>query len=368
MEKYRKLVDRYLKGEDLQGYKLEELENNIMFMKQVLIQSHDPKMYQFCSLRLKTNYAFVSFVVDLFKDDFDFISKVANEYLRLINNPNVIDSIELMIKLNDLGLSKSKHSLNVFALKSLSFRLKEQSSISLAISHLNKDMQDEIGLGFMIILSDYGTSEIITKYFAKSYIQSIFYDNSIGNLEDVIHHEFKTTTDLLRYGVNNFLIAFIRRYDSYLADYVACHIDVLNDIKGEIEYIYRNWESYIKNSNERKINIFVQDIERYMEDFQGNLSEYDVIEFVGKRLGLMPLFSKEIGIRDDDNLDYAESVISGKKVEIDDYQLLTFALDDAHRLFKEDIIDTDNSDYDSLLISQGSVQDQPGKIYNITDK
>ena len=74
-----KLVKDYVEGNDIEN--IEELEDNLTFMKNVIRYTQDKKMIHFCSDRLKNDYEFIKFIVNYFKSDLEFICKIADEFL-----------------------------------------------------------------------------------------------------------------------------------------------------------------------------------------------------------------------------------------------------------------------------------------------
>ena len=101
MSKYNKsLIYDYINGNDIENYNVEELENDYEFMKLVINVSKDKNIYKLCSDKLKNNYEFIKFIIYKFKNDIDFICKVANSYLDITNNE--IEEIELNIIMSEL--------------------------------------------------------------------------------------------------------------------------------------------------------------------------------------------------------------------------------------------------------------------------
>ena len=80
MNKYdNKIVNDYINGNDIDDFNIDDLENDSMFMKKVIVASNDKNFYRLCSDRVKKDYNFIKFVIYKFKEDIEFISKVADE-------------------------------------------------------------------------------------------------------------------------------------------------------------------------------------------------------------------------------------------------------------------------------------------------
>ena len=75
------LIKKYVNGEDLEEYSIEQLENDTDFMISVISYTDDYKMYSSCSEEVKKDYELVKYLVLKFKDKKDFIIKVADYYL-----------------------------------------------------------------------------------------------------------------------------------------------------------------------------------------------------------------------------------------------------------------------------------------------
>ena len=78
----RKLIWDYINGYYIEN--VDALENDYKFMMDVINITRDKNMYNLCSEEIKSNYEFVMFVIDLFKDDIDFICEIANQYINVV--------------------------------------------------------------------------------------------------------------------------------------------------------------------------------------------------------------------------------------------------------------------------------------------
>ena len=57
------LIEKYINGDDLGEYSIEQLENDKDFMTSVINYTNDVKMYSLCSDELKKDYEFVKYLV-----------------------------------------------------------------------------------------------------------------------------------------------------------------------------------------------------------------------------------------------------------------------------------------------------------------
>ena len=203
----QKLIWKYINGEKIPN--VDKLENDYIFMMQVIKITRDKKMYNLCSKEIKENYQFTKFMVETFKFDKKFIIEIASNYLKKFGEEN-IKSIELIFLMCEL----LNESSNYFETDSLSFYLKrnliyleEKAIIEASLQEEDEITKQELGLGFIYILyDDLGESEIITKYFAKMYLNEIFYNNKEYSLEQLIHKHFLTNNDLLSVGIKKYIL------------------------------------------------------------------------------------------------------------------------------------------------------------------
>ena len=75
------LIRKYVNGKDLGEYSIEQLENDKDFMMGVISYTNDTKMYSSCSELVKQDYEFVKYLVLKFKDNSEFITTVADNYV-----------------------------------------------------------------------------------------------------------------------------------------------------------------------------------------------------------------------------------------------------------------------------------------------
>ena len=131
MKKYNiETVYNYINGEDITDFTLEELESNTNFMIDVINVSNDKNFYNFTEDNVKTDYRFVKFIINKFKEDENLITVVADTYIE--NQDNEQNYIELLIIM--CNLIKDKNSKNYKKYKFL-----------LEVNHKSKRLQIELG-------------------------------------------------------------------------------------------------------------------------------------------------------------------------------------------------------------------------------
>lgn len=261
----KKLVYDYINGEDIEN--IDDLEDNYRFMMEVIKITHDKNMYHMCSDEVKNNYEFIKFMVLEFSSDLDFIIEVANEYMSMSNNDRDVTRLELTFIMANLlkdykNLDEDKMDVSIHYNMSKSMflsseKVKRQLEI---IKEEDLFWKEEFGLGFRINQYEYYcTSDIVMNEIASTYIEDIFYNEADIKLEDLIHNRFKTVDDFNNFGVRKFLLNYIRCYDTNLADYIECHINLLRDLEKDINRIIRNFNNYNDNLEVRRNLIFKHD-------------------------------------------------------------------------------------------------------------
>ena len=149
MNKYdNKIVNDYINGNDIDDFNIDDLENDSMFMKKVIVASNDRNFYRLCSDRVKKDYNFIKFVIYKFKEDIEFISKVADEFLDcnddlLFRNELLIIMCDLnfLINKNEMNFNELKHYKNV---KKLIIKILSEDS-SVEFDQCDKDLGQEDG-------------------------------------------------------------------------------------------------------------------------------------------------------------------------------------------------------------------------------
>ena len=101
-----KTVEAYIKGEDIEKYTIEELENDPTFMRMIVLATNDKNIYNLCSEKVKLDYEFVKMMIKRFKNDLNFVCQVANYYLE--NSDNKEHTLELLIIMRGLTTNKEE--------------------------------------------------------------------------------------------------------------------------------------------------------------------------------------------------------------------------------------------------------------------
>ena len=169
-------------------------------------------------------------MIEYFSHNISFVESVGKEFVKYrdsLHNADLIDihNLEVMIRLNNVYVKHKMEPVNEFTIRALAFRVSIQSFIS---DYMNRNGIKESGLGFCYVLKLYNESDVICDYFAKAYIQDIFYGEEYMKLEELLHNKFKDRNKVINKGMKNFLIEYIANYDQSLSLYLINKNELLN--------------------------------------------------------------------------------------------------------------------------------------------
>lgn len=274
------LIKKYVNGEDLGEYAIEELENNTDFMISVISYTNDFRMYSACSEQVKKDYELVKYLVLKFKENIDFITIVADYYL---------DNTDTDLERRELGIIMEKVLPN---------NLSDKYSVMNETAYFTKRVEIEvaevkdskletmIGMGFWLIFDQYNGSDIILDYYANCLLGEIIRDNNI-DFEKMLHTQFKSAEKITEVGINNYIVNFVGYYDSMLSSYISTHLDLVKPIANRIKYIQDNWDKYSSKDEAKRYNNMLDMVHEYMNMTDSNLEENEVLYYISKELGII---------------------------------------------------------------------------------
>lgn len=273
------LVKKYVNGEDLGEFTYEKLENDKDFMMGVIGYTNDIKMYSFCSDEVKQDYEFVKYLVLKFKDNSQFITSVADNYLD--NTDTDWESKELSIIMEHVlprELSEKYQVLNEtsYFTKRLEVEIAEAK---------DSKLESMVGMGFWLMFDQYNGSDVILDYYANNMIGEIIRDNNI-DFEKMLHTQFKSAGKIAEMGINNYIVNFIGYYDSMLSSYVSIHLDIIKPIANRIKLIQDNWDKYSSVDETKRYNNMLDMVHEYMGMSDSNMEENEVLYYVANELGI----------------------------------------------------------------------------------
>lgn len=285
MKKYSKeLINKYIKGENIENYQIEELENNKDFMIQVIKETNDKNIYNLCTEKVKKDYEMVKFMVLTYNGDLNFITDIADKYLK--ETGDSLERIELALIMLDLTLKKDNEKATKYKMIVDTIFSSKRLEIEICKAKQNDDdYSREVGMGFWYMFDLYNSSDIVIKYFAKKTIETIFSEYDI-NLEQLLHSKFKNAKDIDLQGINNYMINFLGMYDHMLSSYISTHIELLSDFSDKISDVINNWKNYDEREERKRYNGMIEQVHNYMENADSIMTETDILYYVARQLGI----------------------------------------------------------------------------------
>ena len=228
-ENKKNLVQKYINGEEIPESVLKDLEKDKKFMMEVIKASKDKNIYNLCAEELKKDYEFIKYLILTFKDDVNFITMVANEYLN--TNPKQEEVIELSVIMDDIiGYTVD----NAFYQKKLqeNINVKQQIYANKKKNKLNKTSL------FKTNKDKYFNNKIITDYYAKVFLYEYFrkYYTYLQNILVCKYLEAKDNVN--KEDLTNILLEFIKNIDDDLSNYLKNNSALLEWYLKQLERRY----------------------------------------------------------------------------------------------------------------------------------
>ena len=290
-----KLIVDYLNGNEIKGYTLEQLENDPEFMKQVIIACNDKKMYNMCSDKVKGDYDFAMFMIEKFYYDPYFIDEVAATFLQ--NNDDDLERIGIVVKM--CKILEELNNKDIYASYKLVFLAHFTYDMASIESYKSSDpeIEDEVGLGFVLLFDRYNYDIDVLKFYAKQLIEFLFTDYGV-KLEDEIHKEFRTPNDIYDSGLMNYMISFLGRYDPMLADFAINHNDILDEFQNRINKIQVGWNRYTDKEEQENYELMFERVHDFVgeHEMETILGEYTYLHLIGKELGINAKIATYLGL------------------------------------------------------------------------
>lgn len=335
-----KIVWDYING--LEVNNIDELENDCMFMMDVIRITRDKNMYNLCSDEVKRNYEFVKFMIETFSYDKKFVNEIACSYLDSVDEDD-ITAKELIFILCEVFKNCKYEYLKYFVMRTCICSYERVMVDAIVREEENPAWKKEFGLGFILILvKDIGNSDIIVKYIASEYLYEIFYENNEMTLEKFMHKKFNNPDKIKNTGVKNFIIEYVSTYDANLSAYLCAHLDLLKGIEKDIERIIKNWTEYNIRTLIRKNNIFMQETYNLIEQYNSKLTYREICWYIDKKLNLPVKLSLNDEEFDCDFMEYTDL----KRMNLNDYRCLMEIVELAKELYLSSVIDNNTEKYD----------------------
>lgn len=242
MQKYSdEIVKKYINGEDIEGYSFEELENDKEFMMKVIKISKDKNFYDSCSEKLLNDYEFIKYLILTFKDDLEFVSMVADNYLD--TEPKDEDALELQIIMYNL-------TENDFHLHSMySHKLARMTKVKDMVFNLKYLDTLKIKSLFLLVTNKYFDNKIIMDYYAEDILDALYEDNYF-KLKGLFLRKFKITDNLSKPELVEFIIEMVNTSDIGLAAYLRKNENLLEFYIDDIRSEQLKWQKELKEGHE----------------------------------------------------------------------------------------------------------------------
>lgn len=255
----------YVSGLNIEGFDIEELEEDPLFMTKVIEFTKDKNTYDYCSKEMKSTFDFTKSMLNIFKDDPKFCIKIANNFLNK-NEESDEKIFEIYVMMRNITKCLDDEDSDVFAIGANVYF--ESDKIHIEYQKQNdKIFEDEIGLGFKIYSLAY-KSKTILDYVAERYLEIIYYDY---NLEKMFHDRFKSFDDIEKFGKYKVLAMFVELYDNALANYILKNKDSIKIIDKFLNKIKSEWKYYNNQNFENEEELY----EEIISDVADYLNEHD---------------------------------------------------------------------------------------------
>ena len=284
MKKYsRKLLSDYLLGKSIDDYDIDELESNPEFIKEIIDFSNDKSMYNLCDDELKKNFNLMKFLVLKFKDDEQFIKKIARDFSNCSDNETDIFEINIivseLVKIDYENIAENDSFIDAKGM----FHLLNLSYMSEMKGEEDYDVINFLQMGFICFKETYEGRKTIIDYIAKEMVSLILTKEGLS-LEELVHSKFKSKEKLEKVGTINFIINYIASYDSNLAEYLQANIKLIEPVKNDLDRIKDNFENYNDIKREEMMYWIIEYVQKKSEDLCGYFSGTQMLEFIANDL------------------------------------------------------------------------------------
>lgn len=285
MNKYdKKIINAYIKGEDIKDYTIEELENDSKFMKMVIAKTRDKLMYELCSDELKKDPNFIKYIIIIFNSDIDFICQVMDEFIKTATDVQTFTELILLMCKYTKSTNNNFNKYEKYRdLIYLDFKVKVEQ---VKQEYKGTELEQEIGMGFIFIYDYYNHSDITLNYFATNFLIDIFEDYNI-DLEELIHNNFTKFKDLEDYGITKYLLNLIHKYDPSLVNYVTIYKKLLTPLQNKVQTIKEEWDLYPEKKQKKQYELMIDKVFDYVDEIKNStLVEVELLYYIGAYLGI----------------------------------------------------------------------------------
>lgn len=215
----------------------------------------------------------------------------------------------------------------------------------------------------------YATSKILTDFFATEFINDIFYQNDMAktdnkrevyNLEKLIHANTKNREDLSPERINNYIHDFIEPRDKALAHHIANNLNLVEELKKDLTYVYNKWDYYMERLEARRRVILDDEIENIIKshNIEVLFDVYELVNYILVSLGHQPIEDEFTIYNENSEVELIKKLKSGVELDYKEQMLVTYLTILIKKLYAKDIIDETPTDYNDY-------QKQDGELINV---
>ena len=284
-----KLINNYINGEDTNPYTLDELENDMDFMKAVVAKTKDKKMINFCSDELKRNPEFVMYVVKKLRNDKKFIYDYSIDCLKNMLNDKKYNANNLLMSkfcLLMISLFNDFDENMIFQL-TLGIIYKKFVSQLIIAKSMNPQYENAFGYGFYLMYDAFHSDDEVVSFYAKRVLKNIIDDHG-DEIIKLLHKDFKKFEDIK--NISFICMNYLQGYDEMLISYLSGHIEPFNDVMAPFFRSLKNkWESYYEHIEFEKYMELFDKIHDFWQCQYNYLlyNEDDILLYMGKKLGII---------------------------------------------------------------------------------
>lgn len=295
------IVNDYLNGKIKDINKINDLYNDMEFMKRLLMQTRKIEYYKLCSNELKSNLKFVKFLASMFEDNLNFIFEVFNNYVHIKGERN-LELVEVLYKAKEFLDTREKEIDITYTMayrrRMIYYNEYMQDKINSYLDEFDSTYKNENLFGFNIMKTVFKKYKHAPEYFADYYLSKIFKKRYF---EEYIHDKYKTQDELNADDSIIVLQEFVKFHDLGLYNYCLTHKELLESKLMQLRDVKINFNKYLEDKKEDKAAKFNKELVDYLEKENIELDVcIDIIKLEEiKRLGLdKEIYGKEIAVPD----------------------------------------------------------------------
>lgn len=295
------IVNDYLNGKIKDINKINDLYNDMEFMKRLLMQTRKIEYYKLCSNELKSDLKFVKFLASMFEDNLNFIFEVFNNYVHIKGERN-LELVEVLYKAKEFLDTREKEIDITYTMayrrRMIYYNEYMQDKINSYLDEFDSTYKNENLFGFNIMKTVFKKYKHAPEYFADYYLSKIFRNRYF---EEYIHDKYKTQDELNADDSIIVLQEFVKFHDLGLYNYCLTHKELLESKLMQLRDVKINFNKYLEDKKEDKAAKFNKELVDYLEKENIELDVcIDIIKLEEiKRLGLdKEIYGKEIAVPD----------------------------------------------------------------------